>query len=152
MASPQAPFTLPQSRVFSQVVASGTPSLYPNMTNHNTIEVPMHHHRNTGHDAQQISSMPQGLSEEHVIAGWPSWLTSIAGEIVEGWLPRRANMFKRLDKIIIDHGQLRIADISLATFFDPDCQQTMTSRVIMLWYRPPEVLLSNTKYGVAIEL
>jgi hypothetical protein len=34
-------------------------------------------------------------------------------EIVEGWLPRRANMFKRLDNIIIDHGQLCIADFSL---------------------------------------
>ena len=53
-----------------------------------------------GTQAQQvISSVPQGFSGEHVIAGWPSWLTSVAGEIVEGWLPRRADTFERLDKI-----------------------------------------------------
>ena len=37
--------------------------------------------------AQVISSVPQGFSGEHVIAGWPSWLTSVAEEIVEGGCP-----------------------------------------------------------------
>jgi hypothetical protein len=41
-----------------------------------------------GAQAQQvISSVPQGFSGEHVIAGWPSWLTSVAEEIVEGGCP-----------------------------------------------------------------
>jgi serine/threonine protein kinase len=122
------------------------------MANHNTNEVPTHHDGNTGHDVQQISSMPQGLSEEHVIAGWPSWLTSIIGEIVEGWLPRHANMFKQLDKIIIDHGQLHNTDLGLTTFFDPVRRQTMTSHVITLWYRPPKVLLDTTNYVVVDDL
>ncbi|KAK3158214.1 hypothetical protein QOZ80_2AG0134290 [Eleusine coracana subsp. coracana] len=221
--------------------------------------------------------MPQGFSGEHVIAGWPSWLTSVAGEIVEGWLPRRADTFERLDKIgqgtysnvykardletgkivalkrvrfvnmdpesvrfmareihilrrldhpnvirlegivtsrlshslylvfeymehdlaglaalpgqrftepqvkcfmsqileglrhchargvlhrdikgsnllIDDNGVLRIADFGLATFFDPNRRQPMTSRVVTLWYRPPELLLGATEYGVAVDL
>ncbi|TVU29681.1 hypothetical protein EJB05_21258 [Eragrostis curvula] len=224
-----------------------------------------------------ISSMPQGFSGEHVIAGWPSWLTSVAGEIVEGWLPRRADTFERLDKIgqgtysnvykardlesgkivalkrvrfvnmdpesvrfmareihilrrldhpnviklegivtsrlshslylvfeymehdlaglaalpgqrftepqvkcfmsqileglrhchargvlhrdikgsnllIDDNGVLRIADFGLATFFDPNRRQPMTSRVVTLWYRPPELLLGATEYGVAVDM
>ena len=227
--------------------------------------------------AQVISSVPQGFSGEHVIAGWPSWLTSVAGEIVEGWLPRRADTFERLDKIgqgtysnvykardlqsgkivalkrvrfvnmdpesvrfmareihilrrldhpnviklegivtsrlshslylvfeymehdlaglaalsgqrftepqvkcfmrqileglrhchargvlhrdikgsnllIGDDGVLRIADFGLATFFDPGKPQHMTSRVVTLWYRPPELLLGATQYGVAVDL
>jgi serine/threonine protein kinase len=122
------------------------------MANHSTNEVPTHHDGNTGHDVQQISSMPQGLSEEHVITGWPSWLTSIIGEIVEGWLPRPANMFKQLDKIIIDHGQLHNTDLGLTTFFDPDRRQTMTSHVITLWYRPPKVLLDTTNYVIVVDL
>jgi tRNA A-37 threonylcarbamoyl transferase component Bud32 len=226
---------------------------------------------------QVISSVPQGFSGEHVIAGWPSWLTSVAGEIVEGWLPRRADTFERLDKIgqgtysnvykardlqsgkivalkrvrfvnmdpdsvrfmareihilrrldhpnvirlegivtsrlshslylvfeymehdlaglaalsgqrftepqvkclmrqileglshchargvlhrdikgsnllIDDNGLLRIADFGLATFFDPGKRQPMTSRVVTLWYRPPELLLGATEYGVAVDL
>jgi tRNA A-37 threonylcarbamoyl transferase component Bud32 len=274
-----------------------------------------HHRRDTvdiangGAPEAIISTMPQGFSGEHVIAGWPSWLTSVAGEIVEGWLPRRADTFERLDKVIntsssiprargfvgmdgwnltyilrdeppqigqgtysnvykardletgkivalkrvrfvnmdpdsvrfmareihilrrLDHpnvirlegivtsrhshslylvfeymehdlaglaalpgqrftepqvkcfmaqildglrhchargvlhrdikgsnlligdnGQLRIADFGLATFFDPNRRQPMTSRVVTLWYRPPELLLGATEYGVAVDM
>jgi tRNA A-37 threonylcarbamoyl transferase component Bud32 len=259
---------------------------------YSTAGAPTHHRRDTGCGAQEISSLPQGFFGEHVIAGWPSWLTSVAGEVVEGWLPRRADTFERLDKVrnynncspsiaripfvtlcdhgvsqigqgtysnvykardletgnivalkrvrfvnmdpesvrfmarevhilrrldhpnvirlegivtsrlshslylvfeymehdlaalpgqrftepqvkcfmsqileglrhchargvlhrdikgsnllIDDNGQLRIADFGLATFFDPDRQQSMTSRVVTLRYRPPELLLGAT--------
>lgn len=37
---------------------------------------------------------------EHVAAGWPSWLSSVAGEVVEGWLPLRSDTFERLEKVI----------------------------------------------------
>ncbi|CAN6278873.1 unnamed protein product [Urochloa humidicola] len=260
---------------------------------YSTAGVPTHHRRATvdinvgggGEDPgatttttqQVISSVPQGFSGEHVIAGWPSWLTSVAGEVVEGWLPRRADTFERLDKIgqgtysnvykardlqtgkivalkrvrfvnmdpesvrfmareihilrRLDHpnviklegivtsrlshslylvfeymehdlaglaalsgqrftepqvkclmaqlldglrhchsrgvlhrdikgsnllvggdGVLRIADFGLATFFDADRPHPMTSRVVTLWYRPPELLLGATEYGVAVDL
>ncbi|CAL4968787.1 unnamed protein product [Urochloa decumbens] len=49
-------------------------------------------------------------------------------------------------------GVLKIADFGLATFFDPDHPQPMTSRVVTLWYRPPELLLGATEYGVAVDL
>ncbi|KAL6634567.1 hypothetical protein ACP70R_027238 [Stipagrostis hirtigluma subsp. patula] len=245
-----------------------------------TVDISNHHNAAAAaadHGTQVISSVPQGFSGEHVIAGWPSWLTSVAGEIVEGWLPRRADTFERLDKIgqgtysnvykardlqtgkivalkrvrfvnmdpesvrfmareihvlrrldhpnviklegivtsrlshslylvfeymehdlaglaalpgqrftepqvkcfmaqlleglrhchsrgvlhrdikgsnllIDDNGVLRIADFGLATFFDPGRRQPMTSRVVTLWYRPPELLLGATEYGVAVDL
>ncbi|KAF4346648.1 hypothetical protein G4B88_006969 [Cannabis sativa] len=32
-------------------------------------------------------------------AGWPSWLTSVAGDAVKGWAPRKAESFEKLDII-----------------------------------------------------
>jgi hypothetical protein len=41
----------------------------------------------------------KGLSGEHVVAGWPSWLINVAPKAVEGWLPRRADSFEKLAKV-----------------------------------------------------
>ncbi|KAK4799532.1 hypothetical protein SAY86_024897 [Trapa natans] len=54
--------------------------------------------------------------------------------------------------LIDDEGVLKIADFGLASFFDPEQKQRMTSRVVTLWYRPPELLLGATEYGVGIDL
>ncbi|XP_011071480.1 probable serine/threonine-protein kinase At1g54610 [Sesamum indicum] len=54
--------------------------------------------------------------------------------------------------LIDDEGVLKIADFGLASFFDPNNKQPMTSRVVTLWYRPPELLLGATEYGVGVDL
>ncbi|KAK9278989.1 hypothetical protein L1049_028571 [Liquidambar formosana] len=54
--------------------------------------------------------------------------------------------------LIDNEGILKIADFGLATFFDPNKRQPMTSRVVTLWYRPPELLLGATYYGVGVDL
>ncbi|KAF4390323.1 hypothetical protein G4B88_024329 [Cannabis sativa] len=198
----------------------------------------------------RIASVVNGrnLNEE---AGWPSWLTSVAGDAIKGWTPRKAESFEKLDKIgqgtyssvykardletgkivalkkvrfvnmdpesvrfmareihilrrldhpnvmkleglvtsrmsrslylikcymqqllrglehchsrgvlhrdikgsnilIDNNGVLKIGDFGLATFYDQN--QPMTSRVVTLWYRPPELLLGSTQYGPAIDL
>ncbi|KAK3125955.1 hypothetical protein QOZ80_7BG0611900 [Eleusine coracana subsp. coracana] len=214
---------------------------------------------------------------EQVAAGWPAWLSAVAGEAIDGWTPRRADSFEKIDKIgqgtysnvykardslsgkivalkkvrfdnlepesvrfmareililrRLDHpnvvkldglvtsrmscslylvfdymvhdlaglaaspdikftlpqvkcyvhqllsglehchnrgvlhrdikgsnllldnnGVLKIADFGLASFFDPNHKQPMTSRVVTLWYRPPELLLGATDYGVGVDL
>lgn len=43
----------------------------------------------------------KGLSGEHVAAGWPAWLANVAPKAVEGWVPRRADSFEKLDKVNI---------------------------------------------------
>lgn len=54
--------------------------------------------------------------------------------------------------LIGNDGVLKIADFGLASFFDPNHKQPMTSRVVTLWYRPPELLLGATDYGVGVDL
>ncbi|ONL98052.1 Transposon protein [Zea mays] len=36
---------------------------------------------------------------EQVAAGWPAWLSAVAGEAIDGWTPRRADSFEKIDKI-----------------------------------------------------
>ncbi|XP_023916907.1 probable serine/threonine-protein kinase At1g09600 [Quercus suber] len=223
----------------------------------------------------RIGSLPHGERGAQVIAGWPSWLTAVAGEAINGWVPRKADSFEKLDKIgqgtyssvyrardletnrlvalkkvrfanmdpesvrfmareiiilrRLDHpnvmkleglitsrvsgslylifeymehdlaglaatteikfteaqikcfmqqllcgldhchshgilhrdikgsnllidqnGNLKIGDFGLATFFNQ--KQPLTSRVVTLWYRPPELLLGATDYGVSVDL
>lgn len=55
--------------------------------------------------------------------------------------------------ILIDsNGILKIADFGLVTFFDPQNNAPLTSRVVTLWYRPPELLLGACHYGVGVDL
>ncbi|KAL8524916.1 hypothetical protein ACS0TY_014512 [Phlomoides rotata] len=225
----------------------------------------------------RLSNPPKNIHGEQVAAGWPSWLSAVAGEAINGWTPRRADAFEKIDKIgqgtysnvykakdtitgkivalkkvrfdnlepesvrfmareililrrldhpnvvklqglatsrmscslylvfdyfehdlaglasspgvkftepqvkcymnqllsglehchnrhilhrdikgsnllIDDAGVLKIADFGLASTFDPNSKQQMTSRVVTLWYRPPELLLGATHYGVGIDL
>ncbi|KAG2721555.1 hypothetical protein I3843_02G073600 [Carya illinoinensis] len=225
----------------------------------------------------RLSNPPKHLQGEQVAAGWPSWLSAVAGEAINGWTPRRADTFEKLDKIgqgtysnvykardaltgkivalkkvrfdnlepesvkfmareililrRLDHpnvvkleglvtsrmscslylvfeymehdlaglaaspgikftesqvkcymhqllsgldhchkrhvlhrdikgsnllldneGVLKIADFGLASIFNPNHKQPMTSRVVTLWYRPPELLLGATDYGVGVDL
>ncbi|OIV92406.1 hypothetical protein TanjilG_23006 [Lupinus angustifolius] len=54
--------------------------------------------------------------------------------------------------LIDNNGILKIADFGLASFYDPNQTQPLTSRVVTLWYRPPELLLGATYYGTAVDL
>lgn len=227
--------------------------------------------------SQKLGNPAKNLRGEQVAAGWPSWLSDACGEALNGWIPRRADTFEKIDKIgqgtysnvykakdlvtgkivalkkvrfdnlepesvkfmareililrrldhpnvvkleglvtsrmscslylvfpYMDHdlaglaaspavkfsesqvkcymhqllsglehchnrgvlhrdikgsnllidsgGVLKIADFGLATFFDPNRKHPMTSRVVTLWYRAPELLLGATDYGVGVDL
>ncbi|XP_026450089.1 probable serine/threonine-protein kinase At1g54610 [Papaver somniferum] len=233
--------------------------------------------RRTSKPNPRLSNPPKNLHGEQVAAGWPAWLSAVAGEAIKGWTPRRADAFEKIDKIgqgtysnvykardtltgkivalkkvrfdnfepesvkfmareililrQLDHpsvvkleglvtsrmscslylvfeymehdlaglaaspdikftepqvkcymqqllsglehchnrgvlhrdikgsnllldngGLLKIADFGLASFFDPNHKHVMTSRVVTLWYRAPELLLGATDYGVGVDL
>uniref|UniRef100_A0A7N0TL72 Protein kinase domain-containing protein n=2 Tax=Kalanchoe fedtschenkoi TaxID=63787 RepID=A0A7N0TL72_KALFE len=54
--------------------------------------------------------------------------------------------------LIDNNGILKIADFGLASFFDPYRKVQMTSHVVTLWYRPLELILGATQYGVGVDL
>ncbi|KAJ6416249.1 hypothetical protein OIU84_004954 [Salix udensis] len=252
--------------------AKSTPVSFDDGEKKEKIEQVSNHQRITS-----IMSISNGERGAQVVAGWPSWLTAVAGEAINGWVPRRADSFEKLDKIgqgtyssvykardletnkmvalkkvrfanmdpesvrfmareiillrRLDHpnvmklegviasrmsgslylvfeymehdlagllaspgikfseaqikcymqqllhglehchsrgilhrdikgsnllidsnGNLKIADFGLATFFSSPQKQPLTSRVVTLWYRPPELLLGATEYGVSVDL
>lgn len=61
------------------------------------------HRRNLTLDSMgssnKMTSMPRGAKGEQADAGWPPWLTSVAGEAVKGWLPRSADSYEKLKKV-----------------------------------------------------
>ena len=47
---------------------------------------------------------------------------------------------------------LKIADFGLSNYYSPKQKQPLTTRVVTLWYRAPELLLGATDYGTGIDL
>uniref|UniRef100_A0AA96NLI5 [RNA-polymerase]-subunit kinase n=1 Tax=Phyllostachys edulis TaxID=38705 RepID=A0AA96NLI5_PHYED len=53
--------------------------------------------------------------------------------------------------LVSNDGELKVADFGLANLFSP-AAQPLTSRVVTLWYRPPELLLGATAYEPSVDL
>ncbi|KAL1084540.1 hypothetical protein V6Z11_D09G272500 [Gossypium hirsutum] len=54
--------------------------------------------------------------------------------------------------LVNNEGILKMADFGLANFYGSGRRQPLTSRVVTLWYRPPELLLGSTDYTAAVDL
>lgn len=52
-----------------------------------------------------------------------------------------------------NRGEVKLADFGLARLYNAeDRQRPYTNKVITLWYRPPELLLGEERYGPAIDV
>ncbi|KAL2340727.1 hypothetical protein Fmac_008667 [Flemingia macrophylla] len=225
----------------------------------------------------RLGNLHKYVQGEHVAAGWPAWLSAVAGEAIHGWFPLRADAFEKLEKIgqgtyssvfrareietgkivalkkvrfdnfepesvrfmareililrrlhhpnvikleglitsrlscsiylvfeymehditgllsspdikftepqikcymkqllaglehchlrgvmhrdikgsnllVNNEGVLKVADFGLANYVNSGRRQPLTSRVVTLWYRPPELLLGSTDYGPTVDL
>jgi serine/threonine protein kinase len=54
--------------------------------------------------------------------------------------------------LVNNEGILKVGDFGLANFCTSGHRQPLTSRVVTLWYRPPELLLGSTDYGASVDL
>lgn len=71
------------------------------------------------------------------------------------FLHRRGVMhrdIKAANLLISNRGQLKYADFGLARFYTKSRDLDYTNRVITIWYRPPELLLGETKYGPVVDI
>lgn len=47
----------------------------------------------------RLGNLHRYVEVEQVAAGWPAWLTAVAGEAIHGWLPLKAESFEKLEKV-----------------------------------------------------
>lgn len=57
-----------------------------------------------------------------------------------------------LTELSIFRGEIKLADFGLARLYLQDVDRPYTNRVITLWYRPPELLLGEEKYGPSVDV
>ncbi|KAG6755281.1 hypothetical protein POTOM_041100 [Populus tomentosa] len=91
-----------------------------------------------------MGSIPKATEGEHVAAGWPSWLANVAGEAIKGWLPRRADSFEKLDKIILSSSynlQVLVEWFSPSLFF-LSAVVLFGLRLPARWYWFPHLMIS----------
>lgn len=54
--------------------------------------------------------------------------------------------------LVNNEGILKLGDFGLANTLTSKNKQKLTSRVVTLWYRPPELLMGSTSYNVSVDL
>ncbi|XP_045789930.1 protein IMPAIRED IN BABA-INDUCED STERILITY 1-like isoform X2 [Trifolium pratense] len=54
--------------------------------------------------------------------------------------------------LVNNEGILKVADFGLANVCSYGNKQPLTSRVVTLWYRPPELLFGSTDYGPSVDI
>ncbi|KAK4279406.1 hypothetical protein QN277_011192 [Acacia crassicarpa] len=87
----------PPSRVQSGVLTSETKA--EQQPSEDRIQDGKKFRKNSPRGTDSLRISHRFVEAEQNAAGWPPWLTSVAGEAIQGWVPRKADSFEKLDKI-----------------------------------------------------
>lgn len=99
-----------------------------------------------------------GLLESGLVDFKPGHIASFMKQLLEGLsYCHRKNFLHRDIKcsniLMNNQGQIKLADFGLARYYNAeDKDRPYTNKVITLWYRPPELLLGEERYGPAIDV
>ncbi|CAL1392181.1 unnamed protein product [Linum trigynum] len=103
------------------------------------------------HDLAGLSSSPEiNLTEPQIKCYMKQLLRAVEHCHLRGVMHRDIKMSNIL---VNNNGILKLADFGLANVLATSGgKQRLTSRVVTLWYRPPELLLGSTSYNVSVDL
>ncbi|KAL0342919.1 UNVERIFIED_CONTAM: putative serine/threonine-protein kinase [Sesamum angustifolium] len=101
-------------------------------------------------DLTKVISRPEGKLTEPQVKSYMQQLLSGLQHCHERGILHRD--IKASNLLIDKNGVLKIADFGLANFYKNKPKRPLTSRVVTLWYRAPELLLGSTDYEVGIDL
>ncbi|CAI0388401.1 unnamed protein product [Linum tenue] len=103
------------------------------------------------HDLAGLSSSPEiNLTEPQIKCYMKQLLRAVEHCHLRGVMHRDIKMSNIL---VNNNGILKLADFGLANVLAASGgKQRLTSRVVTLWYRPPELLLGSTSYNVSVDL
>jgi len=99
-----------------------------------------------------------GLLDSGLVKFTEGLNASIMRQIMEGLAYCHERNFLHRDikcsNILMNNrGQVKLADFGLARLYNAeDKERPYTNKVITLWYRPPELLLGEERYGPAIDV
>jgi len=98
-----------------------------------------------------------GLLESQMVNFTEEQNASIMKQLLDGLsYCHRKNFLHRDIKcsniLVNNKGQIKLADFGLARLYTKDRERPYTNKVITLWYRPPELLLGEERYGPAIDI
>ncbi|XP_010428415.1 PREDICTED: probable serine/threonine-protein kinase At1g54610 isoform X2 [Camelina sativa] len=92
----------------------------------------------------RLGNFSRYLEAEHVAAGWPAWLSNVAGEAIHGWVPLRSDSFEKLEKIgqgtyssvfrAVESETGRIVALKKVRFdnFEPESVKFMAREILIL--------------------
>ncbi|XP_056262076.1 cyclin-dependent kinase 12 isoform X2 [Pseudoliparis swirei] len=98
-----------------------------------------------------------GLLESGLVQFSHQHIRSFMRQLMEGLDYCHKNNFLHRDikcsNILLNNrGQIKLADFGLARLYISEESRPYTNKVITLWYRPPELLLGEERYGPAIDV
>ncbi|KAJ7978463.1 Protein kinase superfamily protein [Quillaja saponaria] len=102
------------------------------------------------HDITGLLSCPDiKFSESQIKCYMKQLLSGIEHCHLRGVMHRD---IKGSNLLVNNEGVLKVADFGLANFCTSGQRHPLTSRVVTLWYRPPELLLGSTDYGASVDI